>query len=244
MNILQKQLLGWAGLGLMIFTSMLVIALTNHTWNSATTTNTVSFSGQGKVAATPDVAVVDLAIVTEAATSKAAQDENSQKSKAVVDFLKKQGIDDKDIKTSGYNIYPQYDYTSGRSVLRGYQVSQSIQVKVRDLEKIDTVLDGVVTAGANQINQLQLTIDDPVALQEEARNQAIKDAKAKADRLEDQLGISLGRIIGFSENEGGPMPPIFYKADSAVGGRGGGGPAVPTGENEIIVNVTITYQIR
>lgn len=244
MDILQKKLLGWAGFGLMVLSGIFVIVLTNHVSNSAATTNTVSFSGQGKVTAKPDVALIDLAIMTENSSSKAAQDENSRKSKAVVDFLKRQGIDEKDIKTSGYNIYPQYDYTNGRSSLRAYQVNQSMQVKVRDLDKVNAVLDGVVTAGANQINQFQLTIDDPVKLQEEARKQAIDDAKDKAERLQDQLGISLGRIINFSESENGAIPPIYLKDTMGRGMGGGGGPEIPTGENEIIVNVSITYQVR
>lgn len=243
MSKLQKTLLGWAGLAVAVVLVVFLGVLTNQISSTATTTNTVSFSGTGKVLAKPDVAIIDLSIVTEATTSKAAQDSNSTKSTSVVDFLKGQNIDDKDIKTTGYNIYPQYDYTNGRSVLRGYQVSETIEVKVRDLTKTDSVLAGVVTAGANQIGQLQLTIDDPEALKAQAREAAIKDAKAKADILKSELGIRLGHIVNFMEDNLG-TPPIMY-ARSAVG-MGGGGPApeIATGQNEISVNVTITYQIR
>ncbi len=234
----------------MAILSVFLLVLTDQQANTATTTNTVSFSGEGKVLSKPDVAVIDLAIVTEAATSKEAQDNNSKKSKTVTDFLKGQGIEEKDIKTTSYNIYPQYYYPpypaspeASRPRITGYQVNQTIQVKVRDLTKSDVILDGIVTAGANQINNFQLTIDEPEKLRDEAREKAIKDAKEKADKLRSQLGVRLGRIVNFSENTGGYPIPIYYER-AAAGGIGGGGPSIPTGENEISVSVTITYQIK
>ncbi len=236
----------WSGAVVMVILAIFLLASTSRVLNTATTTNTVSFGGEGKVVAKPDIAKVDLSIVTDALTSKAAQDENSKKSKAVTDYLKKQDIDNKDIKTTGYNIYPQYKYPQygGQPTITGYQVNQSIEVKLRDLDKVSDVLDGVVSAGANQISKLSFEIDDPEALKTEARQKAIEDAKKKADELEDQLGINLGKIVSFSENTGGYPIPIYY--DSLKGGMGGGGdgPSVPTGENEIVVNVSLTYQIR
>ena len=246
MDILQKKLLGWGALGLMVLSGMFLIVKTGQEYNTAATTNTVSFSGQGKVLAKPDVAIVDLSIVTEAASSKTAQDDNSAKSKAVTAFLKKQGIDDRDIATTGYNIYPQYTYPSNeKPAISGYQVNQTIQVKVGDLTKIDDVLAGIVSVGVNQINQLQLTIDDPEKLKDQAREQAIKDAQAKAATLQHQLGIRLGRIVNFTEGTEGVPVPVYIKTDAY--GRGGGAPIapeIPVGENEIAVLVTITYQIK
>jgi uncharacterized protein YggE len=245
MDTLQKKLLGWGGIVLMVIVGILLIVITNQQFNTATTTNTVTFSGQGKVLAKPDVAVIDFSIVTESATSKAAQDDNSKKSKAVTDFLVKQGIDAKDIKTTGYNIYPQYDYTNGRSTLRSYQVNQTTQVKVRDLTKTDDILSGVVSAGANQVNQFQLTIDKPEQLQEQARQDAIKDAQAKAKVLEEQLGIHLGRIVNFSEDNAGYVPrPYMMDSAKAMGMGGGSAPEISAGQNEINTNVSITYQIK
>lgn len=245
MDTLQKKLLGWGGFGLMVLLGAFLIVKTNQEFNTAATTNTVTFSGRGEVLAKPDVALVDLSIVTEGSTSKIAQDENSKKSKAVTDFLKDQDIDEKDIKTTGYNIYPQYRYPqNGTPTISGYQVNQTLQVKIRDLEKVDDVLAGIVSAGVNQINQLQLTVDDQDKLKEEAREEAIKDAQEKAKVLEDQLDIRLGRIVNFSEGSDGSFPSPVFMRDSAVGGMGGGGPSVPVGQNEISVTVSITYQIR
>src|SRR3989338_5877492 len=132
MNNNYKYLV-WAGTGVMVILALFLLASTNKVVNTATTTNTVSFSGEGKVVAKPDIAKVNLSIVTDALTSKAAQDENSKKSKAVTDYLNKQDIDDKDIKTTGYNIYPQYKYLQygGQPTITYYQVNQSMEIKIR-----------------------------------------------------------------------------------------------------------------
>ncbi len=230
----------------MVILAIFLLASTNKVLNTAATTNTVSFSGEGKVVAKPDVAKVSLSIVTDALTSKTAQDDNSKKSKAITDYLKKQNIDDKDIKTTGYNIYPQYKYPQygGQPTITGYQVNQSIEIKIRNLDNVSNILDGVVTAGANQVNQLSFEIDSPDALKAEARAKAITDAKKKAGELQSQVGISLGKIVNFSENTGGYPVPIYYDAKGLGMGGGGSGPSVPTGENEITVDVTLTYQIK
>lgn len=252
MSKLQKQILFWAGIAFIVVLGAFISVMTARTLETATTTNTVSFSGEGKVTAKPDIAVVDLSIVTDAKTSKAAQDDNSKKSTKLIDFLKSQGIDEKDIKTSSYNIQPQYSYPvypydkmTERPQIIGYQVSQTIEVKIRDLKKVDAILDGVVATGVNQVYGLRFSIEDPEKLKEEAREKAIKDAKEKADALESQLGIRLGRIINFGESGNG-VPPYYYAKDMVLEGRGGGGdvPSVQIGENEIIVNVNITYQIK
>ena len=240
-----------------------------HLADTATTTNTIAFSGEGKVSAKPDIAAISFSIVTEAATSKAAQDANSTKSQKVVNFLKSQSIADKDVKTSGYNVYPQYSNNyprpcpmmeSGSSgmmapsypcnvddtqKISGYQVTQSFEVKLRNLDNIGAILDGLVAQGANQVNNLGFQIENKEALKDQARQVAINDAKAKARTLQSQLGIGLGRIINYYE---GGNYPIYYDLEAkAMDGRGGAmppEPSVPTGENEIVVNVTITYQIR
>ena len=246
MNNNYKYLV-WSGTVVMIVLAVFLIASTNQVLNTATTTNTVSFSGEGKVVAKPDIAKISLSIVTDALTSKTAQDENSKKSKTVTDYLKKQNIDDKDIKTTGYNIYPQYKYPQygGQPTITGYKVNQSMEIRIRDLDKVSNILDGIVASGTNQVSQLSFEIDNPDALKSEARAKAIADAKSKANELKSQVGISLGKIINFSENTSGYPVPIYMKAElDGRGGMGGGGPSVPAGENEITVSVTITYQIK
>lgn len=267
MNNNYKYLV-WAGTGVLVVLGIFLVVMTGHIANTATNTNTVSFDGEGRIFAKPDIAVISFSIVTEAATSTAAQDSNSQKSQKVVEFVKSQGIEDKDIKTTGYNVYPQYnvvrpcpisyDYRGtmmpdsisypcdNTQKITGYQVNQSFELKVRDLQKVSTMLDGLVTAGANQVNNLGLQIDDIEKVKIQARELAIKNAKEKAKTLRRQLGLRLGKLVNYYEGGGYPM---YLKAEAAFDGRGGIGgggpaPAMPVGENEVIVNVTLTYQIR
>jgi len=235
----QKQILFWVAIAVGVTLVIFLLALTNQTINTAATTNTVSFSGEGKITAKPDIAVISASIISQGANSKAAQDSATTKSNAVITFLKKQNIDDKDIKTTGYNIYPQYKYP--QQTITGYQVNQSLEITIRNLDKVSAVLDGLVTAGAEQVNNLGLQVENPDKLKSEARAKAIEDAKSKAKELENQVGIRLGKIVNFSEDSSGYPTPMYEKIGN-VGG--GGGPSIPTGENEITVDVTLTYQIR
>ncbi len=224
-----------------------MVVSTNQNLNTVLTTNTVSFSGEGKILAKPDIAIIDLSVITQDATSKGAQNENSAKTQKITNFLKAQKIAEKDIKTTSYNIYPQYKYPRNDSPeISGYQVSETIEVKIRNLEQTSTIVDGAVTAGANQVNGPNFQIENPEKLKDQARSLAITDAKSKASALRGQLGISLGKIVNFSENTGGY--PIIYEKAMPLGLGGGGvvppSPALSTGENEITVDVTLTYQIK
>jgi hypothetical protein len=244
MNNTYKPLI-WVGTVVLGLLAIFLMAETKSVINSTTTANTVSFTGEGKVSAKPDIAVISASIITQNVDSKVAQNANSIKSEKITAFLKTQNIEDKDIKTSDYNIYPQQKYPlyGGQPTITGYQVTQSFEIKVRDLTKIGTVLDGLVTAGANQVNNTGLQIENPEALRDQARQKAIDDAKQKADTLKKQVGFSLGKIVNFSENTGGYPYPMMYESKVTYG-MGGGAPDVPIGENDITVSVTITYQIK
>ena len=259
-NTYKTILFGSAVFFIIILTIFLIVSISQKL-NTATTTNTVSFNGEGKVLAKPDIAIVEFSIITEAATSKAAQDDNSKKSQKVTEFLKKQGIEDKDVKTTSYNIYPKYSYPrpiiynqsesnmpvpperSDQPKIVGYQVSQSFQVKIRDFDKLSGIVDGLVSVGVNNVNNLGFSVEDPEKLKAEARAKAIADAKKKADELKNQIGIKLGKIVNFTEGYGG-YPGIYYAEAKGMGGGDASGPSLPPGENEISVNVTLTYQIK
>ncbi|MDO8600789.1 MAG: SIMPL domain-containing protein, partial [bacterium] len=224
----------------------------------------ISVSGEGKIAAKPDVAMLSATVRTEKTALKDAQKENSETSQKVVNFLKSSGVAEKDIRTSYYNISPQYQYNDCSRVqieiypprpclpldkprIVGYQIMNVYEIKVRDLEKAGEVLEGVVSAGANEVSGLSFMIDDEDALRADARKEAIDDARAKAKILAKQLGVRLGRIVSFSE--GGQSPPIFYERGLAVAEAGkGGDTAVPVpveaGEQEILVSVTIVYEMK
>lgn len=218
----------------------------------------ITANGEGKVVARPDIATFTASVITQAEKVKDAQLENTRRSNAVIGFFKQQGIEEKDIKTVSYNIFPQYQYFSEPRCLSfpcppqkptqivSYEVRHAIQVKVRDLEKVDTLLDGVITSGANEVGSITFDVDNKDALLAEARKKAIDDAKEKARTLAKDLGVRLGRIVSFSES-GGPIP-IFARTLGAGGGFGGdmAAPAtqVEPGEQEIRVNVSLTYEFR
>ncbi len=249
MEKFQKQLQvgGWVLVAVFALSAVWLFQNISQMGRPENIVNTFSVNGTGKITASPDIAVADIAINVEAATSVAAQDEANKKSKTVVQYLENAGIKTTDIKTSGYSIYPQYDYSAGRTRIRGYQVMQSLTVKIRDLDKTNTIIDGVVDAGANQVSSVRFEIDDLDQLKAEAREEAIAEAQAKADELADQLDIKIGGIVSFYESND-QYPPMYGY------GMGGGAdmvkvqsnpaPELPAGQNEVMVSVTITYQIQ
>ena len=239
----EVQVGSWVLIAVLVLFGLWLVQNMDSAARAGNQSDTVSFTGAGKVLAKPDVAVAELAITIEGSTADRAQDDANKRSQTVVQFLKDAGIEEDDIRTSSYSIYPQYDYVNGRSLIRGYQVTQSLTVKIRDLDKANEILDGVVGAGVNQVNNFQFTIDDPETLKAAARADAIADAKQKAKALKEELGIDLGRIVGFSEGESGYPTPMYARSDG-VGVGGGGAPELPAGQNEISVTVTLTYQIR
>ncbi|MCC6405426.1 MAG: SIMPL domain-containing protein [Candidatus Yanofskybacteria bacterium] len=241
----QLQIGGWLVVAVLALSAVWLGQSIDQLSRTGNVGDVITVSGTGTVSATPDIAMADLAISVEGSTAASAQTEANRRSKMAVDYLKGVGIKETDIKTSGYSIYPQYDYTDGRTRIRGYQVTQSLAVKIRDMDKANTVLDGVVDAGVNQVNNFRFEIDEPDRLKDEARAKAIADANAKAHGLKSQLGIRLGKIVSFSES-GDALPPIIYGRGGAMDVKVSSAPApeLPAGENEITVNVTITYQLR
>jgi len=206
--------------------------------------DTIAISGEGKVTAIPDIAAIDVGLMTEKSDVKSAQKENTDKMNRLITNLKNLGVESKDIQTSYYNIYPQYDWPNGKQVLRGYQVSQGVAVKIRNLSKIGDILAAAGEGGANQVSGLSFNIDDPEALRQEARVKALENAKEKADALARVAGVSLGKIVSFSEYASTPYSA--YKSYD-MGGIGGGEAAAPTvesGSMDILVNVTVSYEIK
>lgn len=221
--------------------------------------NTITVSGEGEATAVPDTATFSVTIQERAKTVEAAQEVATEKSNDIVAYLESEGIEEKDIQTADYSVYPEYEYVDaassdgiyrpGRQVLSGYQVSQTITVKVRDTEQAGTLLSGVGERGASQVSGLSFTIDDEEALQNSARDEAIAKAKEKADALARSLGVKVVRVVGFSENGSYPIPYAYGRGGAAMDmavtqEAKAAAPSLPTGENKIYSNVTITYEIR
>jgi uncharacterized protein YggE len=204
---------------------------------------TITIDGIGKITAVPDIAEVNVGFITEGKNVQVIQKENVTKMNKLVDAIKKLGIADKDIQTSQYSVYPKYDYANGRSTLSGYTISQSVTIKIRDLDKTSAVLAAAGESSANQVGGLNFTIDDPEDLKVQARNKAILNAKAKAEVLANSLGIKFGRIVGFSEGGSAPYP-LYAKTDMAYGiGGAEAAPSIEAGNMEITSNVSIIYEI-
>ncbi len=205
--------------------------------------NTINVSGEGKVLATPDIAQVNLSVLSDAASVVLAQKDNTDKMNKIIKAMKGLGIKEEDLKTASYNISPRYQYLAGKSTIIGYEVTQTLEVKIRDLDKVGDILGQAAALGANQVGSLIFTLDDPKKFQSEARQKAIADAKQKAEDLAGGLGVQLGKIVSFSESVSGEPNPIYYAAEKMGVGGGGTAPEIQTGQNEIQVNVTLAYEI-
>ncbi len=222
--------------------SQLVNAWNNFRDGGATNIyQTVSFTGEGRVNASPDTAHIDIGLTTEGKYTINVQNENSSKMNAVIKFLKERGISEADIKTSNYSLSPKYEYSKGKSSLAGYVLNQGLTVTVRELNKIGEILDGAVGNGANRIDSVSLFVDKPEELKNKAREEAVKQAKEKASLTSRTAGFRLGRLVGFSEGFSGE-PPVFFESLS----KGGAAPApqIEPGIQEIKVNITLTFLIK
>lgn len=207
----------------------------------------ISVSGEGKSNATPDIAELSFGIqIQRQPTAKAAMDLLGKGMQSIVDAVKKSGIDEKDIKTESLALNPAYDWKDGQQMMRGFDASQSLRVKVRDLNKVSGVLAAATNAGANQAGSVSFVVDDPEKSRAEARQEAIEQAQQKAVTLAKQLGMKLGKLKNFSEGGGG-MPPIMY-ARGVMALESKAMDVTPTplppGEQEVNVQVTLTYELR
>jgi uncharacterized protein YggE len=199
-------------------------------------------TGEGSVMVVPDVANLSLGVEAEAATVAQAQAQATTAMQAVMDELKARGVADKDIKTQYYNIYPVWDYQKETSVIIGYRVTNTVTIKVRDVDNTGTIIDAVAAAAGDniRINNIYFTVDDPSAYQDQARADAMADAKAKAQQLADLAGVSLGNPTYISE--GGSYIPYIY-ADRSTVAEGATTPISP-GETEVRLSVQVVYSIN
>jgi len=210
--------------------------------------NTVTITGEGRVDATPDVGQVNVTIVTENVNSETAQNENVEQFNKVVASLKQLGIEEKDLKTTSYTVYPVYDYTDGTRTQRGFEVNQSLQVKIRNLDTSGDVIRVASANGVNQVSGLSFVVDEPEQYKEEARRLALENAKQKAQELSDVLGVNLGKIISFSESSSGDYNPTpVFRESAAMNdtfGTGGATPQFQEGSEEIVIYATIVYEVK
>jgi len=209
--------------------------------------NQITVSGEGKVYAKPDVAVVNLGVTTEGQTTADVIKSNTDKMNAVIKAVKDSGVDEKDILSTAYSLSPLYNYTEAKGrVFQGYTLDQNIEVKIRDFTKIGDILSKATAKGANLANNLQFTIDNPEQFKQEARAKAIEQAKANAQNLAKVSGIKLGKLINVYENYS-PYPIMYNTKALGLGGGAAESAPAPTiqpGQQEIDVTINLTYQVK
>lgn len=221
--------------------------------NFATTTQPVGepfiVSGEGKVSVSPDIAKVSIGITESGASLKTVENTLNSKSQTMTSSLEKLGIDSSDIKTTDYNVYPQYDYTTPNQAITGYQVSTNYEVTVHNFDILNNVITTGTSAGANMVGGINFDLSDSVKTEKmnEARVLAVKAAESKANGLASAAGITLGKIINVSENQNSNIAqPLALPAS-------GGGmaadkavvqPNIQPGSTDLDVTVSLSYQVR
>jgi len=205
----------------------------------------LTVTGLGKVTGANDIAVTTIGHSTVNKDVAKAQEENKKVMDAVSADLTKMGIEENDLQTN-YSIYPEYNYTSsGGTELKGYRVTHSITIKIRDLSKINAVLGLAGKYGATEISGLSFTIDDATILKDRARNKALADAQKKARLLAAQLGVRLGEVVSYGEYEASndSYYPKYYGIGGGAEGGGGAPETVSGGSKDVVMNITVTYEM-
>ena len=197
-------------------------------------------SGEGRVAVQPDVAVLSLGVTREARLAKDALDDTSREVAKVLEVLKRAGLAARDIQTSSVSLSPRWDRPQNNTLPRvvGYIASNTLSIRLRDLEALGGLMDQVVGSGANQMNGLSFTLADRGPVEDEARAEAVKDAVAKARLLAEAAGVTLGPVRRITEGGGqGPVAGAFRSEAFAAD------VPVAAGEIDVRISVTVTFDI-
>ncbi len=250
----------WVGVLLVIFLAVLSIKQLKsigYVGNEDPMIASISVSGKGEAISIPDIATFSFTVTENAKTVEEAQAKATEKINKALKAVKDAGVAERDLKTLSYTINPRYEYNqvycitypcpSGKSVLTGYDVSQTTQVKVRDLSKAGVLFDIIGSAGVSNVDSLMFSIDDLESIKAKARVDAINDAKAKAEILAKQLGVKLVRITSYYDSN--PELPYMYgrgemMSSDVVSLKAAVAPEIPKGEQKITANVTISYEIK
>jgi len=209
---------------------------------------TISIEGHGEVIAAPDTAFITSGVTSQGATARKALDANTLAMNELISTLKAAGIEAKDIQTSGFSVNPNYVYSDARDEngytlppkINGYQVFNTVTVRVRDLPSLGAVLDKAVTVGANTINGVSFTVADPSDLYDEARKSAFADARAKAELYAAAAGVDLDSIRSINESQGYAQPHMLETMARAAASS----PVpVEAGELTFAINVSVTWEL-
>ncbi|WP_027554465.1 SIMPL domain-containing protein [Bradyrhizobium sp. Cp5.3] len=203
----------------------------------------ISVSGEATVSAAPDLAQLDAGVANDAKTAKEASDANNAAMGKVLLALKGAGIDEKDYQTSRLSLQPQYapNRSSGASPVVSFRASNRVTVKIRDVTKAAGIIDTLVSAGANDIGNISFEVTQASKLLDGAREQAVADARRKAEIYAKAAGVALGAPLSVSEG-GGPVP--LFKGRMATAPMAAASAAVAPGEETLSVTVNVSWSIR
>ncbi|MTH78676.1 DUF541 domain-containing protein [Paracoccus aestuariivivens] len=197
----------------------------------------LTVTGEASSSAEPDLAIITLGVSTEAETAAAAMSENSTRQKAVIDALQAEGVEARDIQTSGLNLSPKMEYNNGQAPkMVGYQAQNTVTVRVRDIAGLGGVLDKLVATGANEISGISFAREDMAEAQDKARADAVKDARRRAELMAEAAGLKLGNIRALSDSpiSEGPRPMMAMRAEAKSDS------AVPIAAGEVEVNARVS----
>jgi len=194
--------------------------------------------GHTEMKVKPDIAYVNIGVVTQARDSAQAVQDNAARATALLKALKQAGTADKDIQTQFYGVQPQYDYNSSPAVLTGYQVTNSVQVTVRDLTKVGQVIDKAAQAGGNQVNGVTFDLADRTQAEGQALAMAVTEARAKANVMAQAAGVSLGRLLNLSEGTAATFQPMMLERPMLM--KAAAESSTPVSPQEITVTADVT----
>lgn len=207
---------------------------------------TVSVSGHGSVNVPPDTASVSIGVDVIKPTLGEAQEQATTQATAIIDALQAAGIAKKDIQTDFFsvNILRDYSENADPTQITGFEIVNQLRVTVRDTGQLGELLDAAVNAGANSINGVTFYVEDQTAASSDARVEAVKDARTKAEELAAAAGMTLGPVVAISEGTSSPISPVYDMA--RAGGMGAGQAAAPVepGSTTVAVDVTMTFELQ
>lgn len=222
--------------------------MTAHAQNApavvASDATLLNISAQAEARRVPDVATLSAGVVTQAADGNTAMRENAVQMDKVMTAIRAAGIAERDIQTSGVNLNPQYRYADNEAPkITGYQASNTVSLKVRDITRLGKVLDSLAAQGANQINGPSFEIDQPEPVYDEARLAALKKAQARAETYAKSLGLRVRRIVSISEGSSGGFRPPMPMMAMARAGKAEMDTAVAPGETTLSVNLDVVFEL-
>lgn len=216
-----------------------VTLVTPSAWADDDDQRRITVTGKGEIRAVPDIAVMSIGVETEAKTPGEALSENAARMTAVMARLKKAGILEKDLQTSQFGIWPVHADREQPPKVRGYRASNQLSVTLREIGRIGDILDQAVADGANTVKGPSFTVAEPEPLYQAARDAAIKDAIAKAERYATAADVTLGEIIRIDEAGGGPVFTRQMRAETMAAST-----PIAAGENTFSASVTLVFAIN